>query len=70
MMMKKTMMGATMVTVAAMFKNQYIMEQELELRRETEEINAILIEKYKYSGDLPTSNMGSPRIHKPEKISF
>jgi len=43
------------VTVAAMFKNQYIMEQELELRRETEEINAILIEKYKYSEKRPVA---------------
>lgn len=34
------------VTVANMFKNQYMQEQEAELRREAEEINTILVVKY------------------------
>lgn len=34
------------VTVSNMFKNQYLQEEEQSLRRETEKINTILIEKY------------------------
>ncbi len=34
------------ITVSNMFKNQYLQEEEQSLRRETEKINTILIEKY------------------------
>lgn len=36
------------ITVSSMFRNQYMQEEEQFLRRETEKINAILIEKYIY----------------------
>ncbi len=36
------------ITVSNMFKNQYLQEEEQSLRRETEKINTILIEKYIY----------------------
>ncbi|HWR24262.1 MAG TPA: HAMP domain-containing sensor histidine kinase [Feifaniaceae bacterium] len=36
------------ITVSNMFKNQYLQEEEQSLRRETEKINTILIEKYVY----------------------
>lgn len=36
------------ITVSSMFRNQYIQEEEQSLRRETDKINTILIEKYVY----------------------
>ncbi len=36
------------ITVSSMFKNQYMQEEEQFLRRETEKINTILVEKYIY----------------------
>ncbi len=43
------------ITVSNMFKNQYLQEEEQSLRRETEKINTILIEKYVYEEKRPVA---------------
>jgi signal transduction histidine kinase len=43
------------VTAVSIFQNQYITEQETEMRREAEEINKILIEKYIYDEKRPVA---------------
>ncbi|OQB23873.1 MAG: Alkaline phosphatase synthesis sensor protein PhoR [Firmicutes bacterium ADurb.Bin182] len=43
------------VTAVSIFQNQYISEQETEMRREGEEINRILVEKYIYDEKRPVA---------------
>ena len=44
------------ITVSSMFRNQYLQEEEQSLRRETDKINTILIEKYIYEEKRPAAN--------------